>query len=355
MSGYLDHMLVRAFGRGPVLRPRPRSRFEPAAAGPADLTVWPESRDAMPSATAEPAPAADPAWAPLDPEPGLRDFPTAAPEPSPDGRRVHASSMAGLAKAGPEPSGDEQTADPFGIKELDTERTADEQPRKDPAARSVSQAMAAVTRTDLPAAAGPAGPAMRRPVVRPAVRPEPGDPAPVRRPSPPRAAPVPDQLPRPAPTGLDDPAPVVTAAHSRSARPPSYRAARPAGAADGQSSPVPADPLVRTGPPMTAGPPVLAAAWDVADAPAAAGPADVTGSPPTGLLALAGTVDNVPTDAARRPAHIRDITPAPVVNVTIGRVEVRQPPAPPPPPARSPGPRPLSLDEYLERRNSGPS
>ncbi len=349
----------------------------------------------MPSATAEPALAADPAWPPLDPEPGLREVPRAAPEPSPDGRRVHAPSMARLTAAGPEPSGDEQTADPFGIKEPDTERTTDDQPRKDPAVRSVSQATAADTRADLPAAAGPAGPAMRRPGVRPAVRPEPGYPAPVRRPSPPRAAPVPDRLPRPAPTGLADPAPVVTAAHSRSARPPSYRAARPARAADGRPSPVPTGPLVRTGPPMTAGPPVLAASWDVADAPAgaarsaaagppeparsparahsatedpagppavadardAAGPTDVTGSPPTGLLALAGTIDSVLPEAARRPAHIRDITPAPVVNVTIGRVEVRQPPAPPPPPppARSPGPRPLSLDEYLERRNNGPS
>ncbi len=310
----------------------------------------------MPSATAEPALAADPAWPPLDREPGLREVSRAAPEPSPGGRRVHAPSMAGLAAAGPEPSGDEQTADPFGIKEPDTERTADEQPRKYPATRSVSQPTAADTRTDLPAAAGPASPAMRRPVVRPAVRPEPGDPAPIRRPSPPRAAPVPDRLPRPAPTGPADPAPVVTAAHSRSARPPSYRAARPAAAARSAAAgpPEPARSPARAHP-ATEDP---AGAPAVADAQDAAGPTDVTGSPPTGLLALAGTVDSVPTDAARRPAHIRDTTPAPVVNVTIGRVEVRQPPAPPPPPpppARSPGPRPLSLDEYLERRNSGPS
>jgi hypothetical protein len=77
---------------------------------------------------------------------------------------------------------------------------------------------------------------------------------------------------------------------------------------------------------------------------------------PADPLAIPGPVGAGPTGAARRPAQSRDVTLPPVVNVTIGRVEVRQPPAPPaPPPARSSGPRPLSLDEYLERRNSGSS
>jgi hypothetical protein len=41
------------------------------------------------------------------------------------------------------------------------------------------------------------------------------------------------------------------------------------------------------------------------------------------------------------------------VNVTIGRVEVHNPP-PLPPPQPAPGPRTLSLDEYLQRRG-GPA
>jgi hypothetical protein len=90
----------------------------------------------------------------------------------------------------------------------------------------------------------------------------------------------------------------------------------------------------------------------------AADPTDVADGVPADPLAVPGQVAAAPTGAAaRRLAQSRDVTPPPVVNVTIGRVEVRQPPLPPPvpPPARSSGPRPLSLDEYLERRNSGSS
>jgi hypothetical protein len=80
----------------------------------------------------------------------------------------------------------------------------------------------------------------------------------------------------------------------------------------------------------------------------------MTGGPLGGLLAIPGPVAAAPTGAARRPSPSQDV--APVVNVTIGRVEVRPPAAPPPPPpVRTSGPRPLSLDEYLERRNSGAS
>ena len=63
--------------------------------------------------------------------------------------------------------------------------------------------------------------------------------------------------------------------------------------------------------------------------------------PPTGSVKR--TVPEDGTDA-----------PAPVVNVMIGRVEVRHPPITPPvqPPAES-GPRPMSLTEYLDRRGTG--
>jgi hypothetical protein len=44
---------------------------------------------------------------------------------------------------------------------------------------------------------------------------------------------------------------------------------------------------------------------------------------------------------------------APTVTVHIGRVEIRTPPQPPPPAEPEPGPQQLSLEAYLERRNSG--
>jgi hypothetical protein len=49
-----------------------------------------------------------------------------------------------------------------------------------------------------------------------------------------------------------------------------------------------------------------------------------------------------------------DIERAPEVHITIGRLEVN-PPAPltPPPATRPRGPAPLSLADYLARRNGG--
>jgi hypothetical protein len=82
----------------------------------------------------------------------------------------------------------------------------------------------------------------------------------------------------------------------------------------------------------------------------------MTGDPLADPFAILGPFPAAQAGVPRRPTPSQDVTPAPVVNVTIGRVEVRPPPTPPPPPpVRAPGPRPLSLDEYLERRNDGPS
>ena len=55
MSGYLEHVLARASGRGPALRSRPRSRFEPAPIGLPGQAVPPEFPDAVLPATAGPA------------------------------------------------------------------------------------------------------------------------------------------------------------------------------------------------------------------------------------------------------------------------------------------------------------
>ncbi|QKV56549.1 MAG: hypothetical protein HT580_04340 [Dechloromonas sp.] len=49
-----------------------------------------------------------------------------------------------------------------------------------------------------------------------------------------------------------------------------------------------------------------------------------------------------------------DTEPAPEVHITIGRLEVNPPARPTPPPAPRPrGPVPLSLSDYLARRNGG--
>ncbi len=56
------------------------------------------------------------------------------------------------------------------------------------------------------------------------------------------------------------------------------------------------------------------------------------------------------------PVEMPEAHPAPVVNVTIGRIEVRAAPAPSTSPRQSTearGPKPMSLDEYLKQRGSG--
>jgi len=54
------------------------------------------------------------------------------------------------------------------------------------------------------------------------------------------------------------------------------------------------------------------------------------------------------------PAEQRSSTSAPIIRVTIGRVEVRalHPPAPAPKPAK-PAPPKLSLEDYLQQREKG--
>ncbi len=67
-------------------------------------------------------------------------------------------------------------------------------------------------------------------------------------------------------------------------------------------------------------------------------------------------VSTVRPQAGRERPAITEAEPSPEVHITIGRLEVNPPsrPAPPPPP-RPRGPAPLSLTDYLARRNGGRS
>lgn len=67
----------------------------------------------------------------------------------------------------------------------------------------------------------------------------------------------------------------------------------------------------------------------------------------------AASVDHMAADAHARSAADAPDTP-PEVHITIGRLEINPPPRPPPPPAPRPrGPAPLSLGDYLARRQGG--
>lgn len=54
-----------------------------------------------------------------------------------------------------------------------------------------------------------------------------------------------------------------------------------------------------------------------------------------------------------RPTQTKSPEPAPTINVTIGRVEVRAAPAVSPPPRAPKAPNVMTLDEYLHRRKNG--
>jgi hypothetical protein len=382
MPGYLDHVLARAFGPGPVLRPRPRSRFEPVFAGPADPLAWPED-PATQAAAREPAMAEGPALSDPDPGPMPRAVPGSAPDPKPGHGRARAPEVPPVV-AGPEPSQDGHAPDPFGIKEPATERPSSDQP---PANLTAPRTRAAASRTTArpPSAAHAVSQTTRGPGTRPPADPlKPEGLVAGRRPQP--AAP-PDRFPGRAPAEPAGPAAVIAAAHRQPSLPAASRQARRAGASPGEPSPVPSRapvpeapvpvaPRDTAGPLDVAGPPVSSGSPGAAEPSARPVPPDVgrrptpvtpsaTARPPwlagppvvTAPPATPGPLAAALPDKDRRYSPTGEVAPAPpVVNVTIGRVEVRPPPAPPPPPpAPAPGPRPLSLGEYLERRNRGPS
>lgn len=89
--------------------------------------------------------------------------------------------------------------------------------------------------------------------------------------------------------------------------------------------------------------------------PATAAP-ESPASAPTRTVSLTqsatATLPQAPSIVAK--ASPADTEPAPEVHITIGRLEVNPPARPTPPPAPRPrGPAPLSLADYLARRNGG--
>jgi hypothetical protein len=384
MPGYLDRVLARAFGSGPVLRPRPRSRFEPVHAGPADPLTWPD--DPALALAAAPEQAQTEGLVRPDPDPGPmpRAFPGSAPDPLPGPGQARAPEVPPTV-AGPKPPEDERAPDLFGIREP-TQRSSGDQP---PAHLTPPRThAAAATRARPPSAAAPAvSRTARGPGARPAADlPETEGPAAALRPQP--AAPMPDRSPGRAPAEPAGPAGVLAIRHQPS--PPAGRQpARRASTSPGEPSPVPLRapiakvpvPVARRGTPSSpaeVGPPVWSGSPGAAEPstrpdpptigrhsalaiPSAAARPTRAADPPTDLptdpSAALGPVVAAPTGKARRYSPRPDVVPAPpVVNVTIGRVEVRPPPVPlPAPPAAVPGPQPLSLAEYLERRSRGPS
>ena len=337
-----------------------------------------------------PAPEPGPAEGLAQPDPGPMPWAVlgSAPEPASGPRQARAPEVS-PAVAGPEPSAEEHAPDPFGIQEPATERSSGDQPPADPTPPRTRAVMASRATARPPFAAETAGRTARGAGTRSAADlPEPEGPSAAR---PRRTAPVPDRSPGRAPAEPPGPAAVTSAARTQPSVPAARQPARRAAASDGGPSsmsarapaaeaPVPVARRDAAGPPAVAGRPISSGSPGAAESsvrpdPPAAGrrpapatppsgarppwvadPPGVTG-PPIAPSATLGPLVAAPADKPRRYSPSPDIVPAaPVVNVTIGRVEVRPPPAPPPPPpAAAPGPRPLSLAEYLERRNRGPS
>ena len=383
MPGYLDHVLARAFGQGPVLRSRPRSLFEPVY--PAHPLAWPEDPGA-PLVAPQPALAAGLFWPDPEPGPEPRALPGSEPDPSPDAGQTRAPEVPPVV-AGPEPPEDEHAPSPFGTQELTTERPSGGQPPANQSPLRTHAAAASLATARPPSAAHAVSPTARGLGTRPTAHaPEPEGPA-ARRPQP--AAPVPDRSPGQAPAEPAAPATVIAAARRQPSPSAADRPPRRSGASPGEPSHAPArvsaaETLVPVSHRDTTGPPAVAGAPSASRSPGATEPLDRPDPPAAGrrlapaipravarpprvadpqgatdslaASAIPGPVAVAPVGQARRRQPSTDMAPAPVVNVTIGRVEVRPPPPPPPPSAApAPGPRPLSLADYLERRNRGPS
>ena len=277
IPGYLDHVLARAFGRGPVLRPRPRSLFEPVY--PADPLAWPEDPGA-PLVAPQPALAAGPAWPDPEPGPELRALPGSEPDPSPGAGRARAPGVPPVV-AGPEPPEDEHAPGPFGTQELTTERPAGDQPPANQSPLRAHAAAASLATARPPSAAHAVSPTARGLGTRPTAHaPEPEGPA-ARRPQP--AAPVADRFSRQAPAEPAAPATVIAAARRQPSPPAAGRPPRRTGASPGEPSqaparvsaaetPVPVSHRDTTGPPAVAGPPFASGSPGAAEPPARPGP-----------------------------------------------------------------------------------
>jgi len=334
MSGYLTHLVERTLGLVPLLEPRQRSRFEPTPESPVDQAL--DMVEDAPPAPARRLPAAD-------------RYPTAAAVPTPGEqasaatvRRVRprqpqraeaTSSHASHAVERPIALADDPRSTGGGSanggateRPLELERTWSDTAGV-PLRASGLEAPRAPQR-----AAEPAGP---HPPPEPAHPARPGWP----------------QAPGGAQSGI---APsehqMGTSSRSGTAAPPGAHlrelAATSSGSLATQTSLVPDASTASRPDASTASWPGSAAP---AGSPRGADDADVA------VHELRRTVRDAVRAVLPPPAQ-RDALPR--VTVTIGRVVVREPPPPllplpEPAPAPAPGRKPLSLDEYLSRREGG--
>jgi len=385
MSGYLAHVLARSRGEGAVLRPRSRSRFEPAAdlefpapggvpfeaalprdpgsTGPAPSLPLHESE---PGAGADPAPGAD---RPGPPPPTTRPAPGTATGRS--GPAPAAPAQAAASVLRPAPIGASEPA--AAIPEPALARRAGSQ--EDPApviplpepgpvepARRGRRTLRPVRADppelpDQPQPPEPAGPSM------------PLDPAGPREPSAPRRLsrpPADATSERPeVPERIWPPEPLSSPAQSGLGRPPDPGTPSGPGNSHPDPSRVP-EPASRPRRPGAAWPLAqVESVREVAVRPSAATASQRVVREPAASSALPPQPGTLP---ARLPpglaAEGRGVGPLttepiapepipPVINVTIGRVEVRSDPPAPPPELPDPGPQPLSLTDYLQGRGRG--
>ena len=318
-------------------------------------------------------------WATLGMAPAMVQDAVPAAEPGSE-PALAASVPLPAAGSAEQTGGDQRAADPLADGESAGDLSAGGKPVSDQPAGDRPTRRADTARTGpwtaIQAAfpkAVPRSRAVRAALARSPAALEMGNPdAPRRQRRPPANDPAEERIPGSAPEKITSPVTVAIAAHARAARPGARRPTpRPSAAraeSDGEASamagppnlpdpPAAVDPVAAVGPPQAPGParaPDSPGAVDTvaaADPPAAAGPAEPA-DPSTSLSSVVITsAEGMPQRSLSRPAAHPE-PPAPVVNVTIGRVEVRQPPAPaPPPPVPAALPQPMSLDEYLDRRN----
>lgn len=76
-----------------------------------------------------------------------------------------------------------------------------------------------------------------------------------------------------------------------------------------------------------------------------------TSAKPPATTQRPASVSTIRSQAGRERPAITEAEPSPEVHITIGRLEVNPPSRPAPPPPRPRGPAPLSLADYLARRN----
>lgn len=327
MSDYLGHLAARSLDpERAAVRPRLASRFEPVA--PWAPPVWPENREAATAplettaeGTAEPR---GPARGFLSPNPRMESPEPVGEQPAPARSRRPRAMKEEESELTPEPSRREPPVRPLLLPE----------PPQPPAAEpALAPVQTRQTRRRAVVEELEASPEPRR-------REQPAHPLSLPEPSRPRTAalvpaytpiaPPPDRRieavpvhPAIVPAKRETPLPLSP---PRAGRAEPERVARPAERPSSSAEPRPASPAALV--------------------PKPAPPARIVVEPRVALAPL------MPPAV---PAPIRSTeVPAPTIQVTIGRIEVRAtpPPAQPSRP-RPPAPSAVSLEEYLRRRSKG--